>query len=43
MVSEPELIQALIFLLLSVIHLRWAQITAAGANPGARLTGGEVI
>jgi hypothetical protein len=29
--------------LLSVIHLCWARITEAGANPGARLTGGEVL
>ena len=41
--SERELIRAPRFLLLSVIHLRWAQITVAGANPGARLTGGEVL
>jgi hypothetical protein len=41
-VSELELIRVPRFLVLSVIHLRWARITAAGANPGAQLTGGEV-
>jgi hypothetical protein len=40
--SELELIRVPRFLLLSVMHLRWARITAAGANPSARLTGGEV-
>jgi hypothetical protein len=42
-VSEPELILAPRFLLLVVIHLHWARIIAAGMNPGARLTGGEVL
>jgi hypothetical protein len=43
MVSEPELIRAPRFLPFYVINLRWARITAAGANPGAWLTGGEVL
>jgi hypothetical protein len=42
-VSELELIRASRFLLFSVIHLRCAWITAAGTNPGAQLTGGEVL
>jgi hypothetical protein len=35
-VSEPDPIRALRSLLLSVIYLHWARITAAGANPGAK-------
>jgi hypothetical protein len=42
-VSKSELIRAPRFLPFFVIHLRWARITAAGANPSARLVGGEVI
>jgi hypothetical protein len=42
-VSELELIRAPRFLLFSVNHLRCARITAAGANLGAQLTGGEVL
>jgi hypothetical protein len=41
-VSELELIRVPRFLLLSIIHLRWARITAASANLGAWLTGDDV-
>jgi hypothetical protein len=40
--ERARVIRAPRFLPFFVIHLRWAWITAAGANPGAWLIGGEV-
>jgi hypothetical protein len=39
----PKFIPSARSLLLSIIHLRWARIMVASVNPGARLTGGEVL